>query len=144
MVEIKYLNILNKYNKHTHRLIAMFPQVIYSQEKWLHLIMKLVLEITDTQVHQNWNYTHLRKVSWSGVSLQKGRGRKHYFSLTRLWESQVNKDQKALRKGPLKIGTGYKARVFEQLNFWWKFFSLFCFVIEVKEFKQNGSTLPEA
>ena len=56
-VEIKYLIILNRYKKHTHILIAVFPQVVYGQEKGLHLIMTLVLEITGTQLHKRQNYT---------------------------------------------------------------------------------------
>lgn len=56
--EIKYLVILdNRYNKHTYTLIVMFPKAVYRQEKGLHLIMILMLEITGTQLHQSWNYT---------------------------------------------------------------------------------------
>lgn len=84
---------------------------------------------------------HLKKVSWRGVNPWRGRGQKHYFSSTRLWESHVNKDQR-LGKGSLKIETGYVWTA----QFLMKVFFL-CFVLWLRLRnlnKQNSWTLPEA
>lgn len=137
--EVKYLIILNRHNKHTHTNCDVSSGSLWPGERATFDYdtgagNRRHTTSPELELHRG----HLRKVSWSRVSLQKGRGRKRYFSSTRLWESQVNKDRRALGKGPLKIGTGYKARVcLNSSTSNESFFALFCFVIEVKELKQT-------